>query len=196
MKRLWKPLLLTLVIGLIALDLFFDYRDSMANGNLADQPVASADQRIGIAVGDLAPDFSGTTLDGETVRLSEYRGRVVLINDFASWCGPCLAETPHLVDVFNANAGEVVFIGLNMQEAKQAVITYRDDFNVTYPLVLDPDGRLTEIYKPIGLPTSWFIDPDGVVRYVHAGPMTADMIQRALVDVAAGREPDLSTLIG
>ena len=196
MKRLWKPLLLTLVIGLIALDLFFDYRDSIANGDLADQPVASADQRIGIAVGDLAPDFSGTTLDGETVRLSEYRGRVVLINDFASWCGPCLAETPHLVDVFNANAGEVVFIGLNMQEAEQAVITYRDDFDVTYPLVLDPDGRLTEIYKPIGLPTSWFIDPDGVVRYVHAGPMTADMIQRALVEVAAGREPDLSTLIG
>jgi peroxiredoxin len=196
MKKLWKPLLLMLVIGLIALDLFFDYRDTMANGDLADQPVASADQRIGIAVGDLAPDFSGTTLDGETVRLSEYRGQVVLINDFASWCGPCLAETPHLVDVFNANAGEVVFIGLNMQEAEQAVITYRDDFEVTYPLLLDPDGRLTEIYKPIGLPTSWFIDPDGVVRYVHAGPMTADMIQRALVEVAAGREPDLSTLTG
>lgn len=196
MKRLWKPLLLTLVIGLIALDLFFDYRDSMANGDLVDQPVASADQRIGIAVGDLAPDFSGTTLDGETVRLSEYRGQVVLINDFASWCGPCLAETPHLVDVFNANAGEVVFIGLNMQEAEQAVVNYRDDFEVTYPLVLDPDGRLTEIYKPIGLPTTWFIDPDGVVRYVHAGPMTANMIQRALVEVAAGREPDLSTLTG
>ena len=196
MKRLWKPLILVLVIGLVALDLFFDYRDSMANGDLVDQPVASADQRIGIAVGDLAPDFSGTTLDGETVRLSEFRGQVVLINDFASWCGPCLAETPHLVDVYNANADEVVFIGLNLQEAEQAVVTYRDDFAVTYPLVLDPEGRLTEIYKPIGLPTSWFIDPDGVVRYVHAGPMTADMIQRALVEVAAGREPDLSTLTG
>ena len=196
MKRLWKPLILVLVIGLVALDLFFDYRDSMANGDLVDQPVASADQRIGIAVGDLAPDFSGTTLDGETVRLSEFRGQVVLINDFASWCGPCLAETPHLVDVYNANADEVVFIGLNLQEAEHAVVTYRDDFAVTYPLVLDPEGRLTEIYKPIGLPTSWFIDPDGVVRYVHAGPMTADMIQRALVEVAAGREPDLSTLTG
>jgi len=196
MKRLWKPLILVLVIGLVALDLFFDYRDSMANGDLVDQPVASADQRIGIAVGDLAPDLSGTTLDGETVRLSEFRGQVVLINDFASWCGPCLAETPHLVDVYNANADEVVFIGLNLQEAEQAVVTYRDDFAVTYPLVLDPEGRLTEIYKPIGLPTSWFIDPDGVVRYVHAGPMTADMIQRALVEVAAGREPDLSTLTG
>lgn len=196
MKRLWKPLVLMLVIGLVALDLFLDYRDSMANGDLVDQPVASADQRIGIAVGDLAPDFSGTTLDGKTVRLSEFRGQVVLINDFASWCGPCLAETPHLVDVYNANADEVVFIGLNLKEAEQAVVTYRDDFAVTYPLVLDPEGRLTEIYKPIGLPTSWFIDPDGVVRYVHAGPMTADMIQRALVEVAAGREPDLSTLTG
>ena len=183
-----------LVVGFIAVDLFFDYRDGIAHPVTEVAEVAGLS--IGTTVGDLAPDFTGTTLDGETIRLGDLRGKVVLVNDFASWCGPCLAETPHLVEVFNANAEDVVFIGLNLQESEDAVVTYRDDFAVTYPLVLDPDGRLTDIYKPIGLPTSWFIDPDGVVRYVHVGPMTAGMIQRALDEVAAGREPDLATLTG
>jgi len=191
MKRLWKPLVLLLVIGFIAVDQYINYRDGLA---IPVNDVAGL--TVGTTVGNLAPDFTGTTLDGETIRLRDLRGKVVLVNDFASWCGPCLVETPHLVKVFNANAEDVVIIGLNMQESEDAVITYRDDFAVTYPLVLDPDGRLTEIYKPIGLPTSWFIDPDGVVRYVHVGPMTADMIQRALDEVAAGREPDLATLTG
>lgn len=194
MKKLWRPLVLLLVVGFIAVDLFVDYRDGIAH------PVAEvaevAGLSVGTTVGDLAPDFTGTTLDGETIRLGDLRGKVVLVNDFASWCGPCLAETPHLVEVFNTNAEDVVFIGLNLQESEDAVVTYRDDFAVTYPLVLDPDGRLIDIYKPIGLPTSWFIDPDGVVRYVHVGPMTAGMIQRALDEVAAGREPDLATLTG
>jgi thiol-disulfide isomerase/thioredoxin len=194
MKKLWRPLVLLLVVGFIAVDLFFDYRDGIAHPVTEVAEVAGLS--IGTTVGDLAPDFTGTTLDGETIRLGDLRGKVVLVNDFASWCGPCLAETPHLVEVFNANAEDVVFIGLNLQESEDAVVTYRDDFAVTYPLVLDPDGRLTDIYKPIGLPTSWFIDPDGVVRYVHVGPMTAGMIQRALDEVAAGREPDLATLTG
>jgi peroxiredoxin len=160
MKRLWKPLVLLLVIGLIAVDLFFDKFDTNTN-----QVNEAADIPVGLTVGELAPDFSGTTLDGETIRLWDLRGKTVLVNDFATWCGPCLIETPHLVDAYNSNTEDVVIIG-------------------------------TEIYKPIGLPTSWFIDPDGVIRYVHAGPMTADMIQRALNEVAAGREPDLGTLSG
>lgn len=191
MKRLWKPLVLLLVIGLIAVDLFFDKHDTNAN-----QVNEAADIPVGLTVGELAPDFSGTTLNGETIRLWDLRGKTVLVNDFATWCGPCLIETPHLVEAYNSNTEDVVIIGLNLQESAEAVASYRDDFAVTYPLVLNVDGSLTEIYKPIGLPTSWFIDPDGVIRYVHAGPMTADMIQRALDEVAAGREPDLGTLSG
>ena len=196
MKKLWKPLVLILVIGIVAVDLFLDYRDGLANEAQALQQDLASDLPVGTAVGELAPDFTGTTLDGGTITLSDQRGKVVLVNDFASWCGPCLAETPHLVEVYNARADEVAFIGLNLQENQDAVAAYRDDFLVSYPLVLDPDGQLTEIYRPIGLPTSWFIDPAGIVRYVHAGPMTSEMIHRVLDEVAAGREPDLSTLTG
>ncbi len=186
-KRIWKPLTLIIVASILAVSLYFQV-SSRGNAESTDSLEGLA---VGIAAGEIAPDFTGTTLDGETIRLSDFRGKIVLLNDFASWCGPCRAETPHLVDIYNAEEGEVVFIGLNIEETEANVAGYRDEFNVPYPLVLNQDGALTEIYRPIGLPTSWFIDPEGVVRYVHAGPMTTPMLQEALDAVREGREPDI-----
>jgi thiol-disulfide isomerase/thioredoxin len=186
MNRIWKPLVLIIVAGALALSLYFQ-----VNSGVADSVSSPDSQQVGISTGEVAPDFTGTTLDGETIRLSDHRGKIVLVNDFASWCGPCLIETPHLVDVYNAEEGEVVFIGINLEETEGNVAGYRDEFDVPYPLVLNPDGALTEIYRPIGLPTSWFIDSEGVIRYVHAGPMTAPMLREAIAAVREGREPDV-----
>ena len=183
MKRLWLPLTLLL---LIAGGLFIG---QVSPGDAPD------DLTVGISIGNLAPDFTGTTLEGETIQLSDFRGQIVLLNDFATWCGPCLAETPHLVEVFNAEGGEVMFIGLNLQETDAIVAGYRDEFNITYPLVMDPNGELTSIYRPVGLPTSWFIDPEGVIRYVHAGPMTKPMLEEAINAVREGREPDVFSVL-
>jgi peroxiredoxin len=146
---------------------------------------------VGTEIGELAPDFSGTTLEGESITLSDFRGQIVLVNDFATWCGPCQAETPSLIEAYHAEDGDMVIIGLNLQESKAKVSEFKEQYGVPYPLVMDPDGQLTEIYHPVGLPTSWFIDSDGVVRYVHAGPMTTVMVQEALDAIREGREPDV-----
>lgn len=186
MKRIWKPLLLVVATGVLAAGLYARFnKPELAAAN------AGADFPVGISAGEAAPDFSGNSLEGETIRLSDYRGQIVVINDFATWCGPCLLETPHLVEIYNANEGEVAFIGLNLHESATDVADYRNQFDIPYPLLLDPDGKLTALYRPIGLPTSWFIDPEGVVRYVHAGPMTKAMVQEALDAVREGREPDV-----
>lgn len=140
---------------------------------------ASIQDNVGTSVGDVAPDFIGETLDGEVVTLSELRGKVVLLNIFASWCAPCLLETPHLVEAAGTYSDELVIVGLNLNERDEAVANYRDEFSVPYPLVMDPKGEILDIYTPIGLPTSWFIDPQGVVSYVHAGAMTVDQIEEA-----------------
>jgi thiol-disulfide isomerase/thioredoxin len=186
-KQIWKPLTLVIVAGALAVSLYFQVssRDNAESASSLDGLA------VGITTGEIAPDFTGTTLDGEPIRLSDYRGKIVLVNDFASWCGPCLIETPHLVEVYQAEKGEVVIIGLNLEETEADVAEYRDDFDVPYPLVLNQDGALTEIYRPIGLPTSWFIDPEGVIRYVHAGPMTTPMLEEAITAVREGREPDV-----
>ncbi len=191
MRRIWKPLVLILVIGIMAADVFFDQR-AIAQSQTEAAVQSDLDLPVGTKVGELAPNFTGTTLDGETIRLSDLRGKTVLINVFASWCGPCRLEMPHLVeaaDLFEDH--EVVFVGINLQENPEAVEAFRDEFNVQFPLVLNEDGSLTNnLYTPIGLPTSWFIDQDGVVRYVFAGAMTREVLQNVLDDVITGREPD------
>ncbi len=115
---------------------------------------------------------------------------MVLVNAFASWCGPCRAETPELVWIQDKYADELAVIGLNVEEDSAAVEAYRDDFLINYPLVLDPGGAAAEHYRPRGLPTSWFIDGKGIVRYVHSGPMNAEMIAKILADIQAGRQPE------
>ena len=191
MKRIWKPLVLILVIGIMAADVFFDQR-AIAQSQTEAAVQSDLDLPVGTKVGELAPNFTGTTLDGETIRLSDLRGKTVLINVFASWCGPCRLEMPHLVEASDQfEDQEVVFVGINLQENPEAVQAFRDEFNVQFPLVLNEDGSLTNnLYTPIGLPTSWFIDQDGVVRYVFAGAMTRDVLQNVLDDVITGREPD------
>ncbi len=191
MSRIWKPLVLILVIGIMAADVFFDQR-AIAQSQTEAAVQTDLDLPVGTKVGELAPNFTGTTLDGETIRLSDLRGKTVLINVFASWCGPCRLEMPHLVEAADQFGDqEVVFIGINLQENPEAVEAFRDEFNVQFPLVLNEDGSLTNnLYTPIGLPTSWFIDQDGVVRYVFAGAMTREVLQNVLDDVIAGREPD------
>ena len=170
-----------LLIGAVTASLYLSSMRSVSN---------SGGLTVGTSVGNLAPDFEAPTLDGETLSLSELRGKTVLLNAFASWCGPCQAETPELVDLAKDESNDLLVIGLNLGETPEAIETYRQDFNVPYPLLPDADGSLMEIFRPIGLPTSWFIDPEGVIRYIHTGPMTATMIQKVLDDIRAGKQPD------
>jgi thiol-disulfide isomerase/thioredoxin len=190
MKTIWKPLVLVLVAGIMVADLFLDYRERPAIEEITSDDTLALDLPVGLAVGELAPDFIGTTLKGETIRLSDLRGKTVLVNIFASWCGPCRIEAPHLAEVFNASGEDVVFVGLNLQESPEAVAGFREDFGIEFPLVLNQDGKLTEIYRPIGLPTSWFIDTNGVVQYVHAGPINGELLAQAIEDVQAGLQPN------
>ncbi len=182
MKKIWK---LIIVIGLALLfgtKLIYDLqkRDPIAPPETSDLPV-------GISKGEQAPDFVGTTLAGDTIQLSDLRGKTVVINVFASWCGPCRIEAPHLAQVYADLGGEQVeFFGLNLEERPRDVAAFKEEYGWEFPLVLNQNGDLTEIYQPLGLPTSWLIDPDGVIQYVHTGPVTAEMLAQAITDIQEG----------
>jgi thiol-disulfide isomerase/thioredoxin len=197
MKKFWKVAIIILVAGIMTGDLLLDYRNQ-AQAHPQDTEAAELlDVNVGIAVGDLAPEFTGTTLDGQTISLNELRGKLVVVNVFASWCGPCRVETPHLVELYNElDKDQVEFIGLNLQETPAAVQLFKEEFFIDYPLVLNEGGEITDIYSPIGLPTTWFIDQEGIVRFTFSGPMTKESLQAILEDVAAGREPDPFAVIG
>ena len=168
MKKTWKRIIIIGLILLLGGKLAYDLLEENS------QPeIISSDIPIGITKGERAPDFVGTTLAGDTIQLSDLRGKTVLINVFASWCGPCQLEAPHLAQVYADLGGEdVEFIGLNLEESPADVAAFRAKFGWDFPMVLNQDGSLTEIYLPLGLPTSWFIDPQGIIQYVHTGPVT------------------------
>jgi peroxiredoxin len=140
-----------------------------------------------------APDFSLNTLDGATVRLSDLRGRPVLINFWASWCGPCRVEMPHIQAAYEDHADDgLVVLGVDQSEPVTTVARFADEFGLTFPIPLDTDGKVSAAYQARGLPTSFFIDVDGVIRDTFTGPMSAghieSMLEGILPDRPAGSE--------
>ena len=124
-------------------------------------------------VGRAAPAFRLRSLDGSATELTDYRGNYVLLNFWASWCGPCRGETPALQAFFERQSPGLVVIGVNQQETAETAGEFTDQFAVTYPIALDADGQVSGAYRvSTGLPVSFLIDPEGVIRLVHLGALT------------------------
>src|SRR5581483_3690498 len=139
-------------------------------------------------VGRAAPDFVLRRLDGSSVRLSDLRGKVVLINFWATWCGPCRAEMPEIVKAYAADQPRgLEVLSVDLQEADTAVRDFSEQFGMTFPVVIDRSGQVAETYHvgAAGLPTTFFIDRDGVVRVAKPGAMTGDFLREQLEKLLA-----------
>jgi len=128
-----------------------------------------------------APDFTLDLLGGGKVTLSDLRGKPVVLNIWATWCPPCRKEMPAIENVYRSykELGLVV-IGLNLtsQDSEQAVSDFVQELELTFPIALDRDGSVGDRYRPPGLPTTYFIDDQGVIQsVVVGGPMSEAMIQ-------------------
>jgi thiol-disulfide isomerase/thioredoxin len=134
-----------------------------------DQPLGLSETRA-IEVGAQAPDFALHDLSGRTVRLSDFRGRKVVLNFWASWCPPCKQEMPDFESVYREHRNELIFLGVNMQETPDTVQRFlREEVQVTYPIVLDSDGSVTRGYNVRVYPTTYFLDEQG--RFVMIGSL-------------------------
>lgn len=140
---------------------------------LADLPASGF-----VRVGDAAPAFQATDLAGGTVSLDEFRGRVVVVNFWATWCPPCRVELPEL-DAYQAEMGDqVVILGIDSREAPSVVAPFVRESGLRFPILLDEDGAITAAYGVVGLPTSLILDRSGIVRERITGPMTRDTLAR------------------
>lgn len=122
--------------------------------------------------GHLAPDFALRTLEGNTVRLSEYRGqKVVLINFWATWCPPCQLEMPTMQQIYSEYKGRgFEILAVNIEpDAKQEIRDFIKELRLTFPIVLDPDMKVSRKYRLIGLPVSVLIDRQGIIRAKDVG---------------------------
>ena len=124
------------------------------------------------ATSDGAPDFTAQTLDGRQVRLSDFRGKVVLLNFWATWCPPCVREIPRLVRVAEAYQDDgLVVLGVNttFQDDMAKVGQFTREQGISYPVLLDPDGTVSEKYPARLMPTTVLIDRDGRMVHIKLG---------------------------
>lgn len=131
--------------------------------------------------GFLAPDFSLQTLEGETVTLSALRGRAVLVNLWATWCPPCRAEMPaiqKLYDEYKDQGFVVLAVNMTYQDDARAIAPFMQENNLSFPVLLEETGEMARKYELRSLPSSFFINRDGIIQeVVIGGPMSEALLR-------------------
>jgi peroxiredoxin len=136
----------------------------------------------GVAPGQMAPNFTLTLEDGRTLTMESLRGRPVLINHWATWCGPCRVEMPEIVEAAKAHP-DLVVLAVNMMEARSQIEPFAAEFGLEIPVVVDPDAKVRDLYAVRGLPTSIVVDREGRISSVWAGVLTATKLEELLAPV-------------
>ncbi len=117
-----------------------------------------------------APDFALRSLDGPNLRLQEQRGRVVLVNFWATWCGPCRIEMPHLARLYDKYKGSgFQLLGVNIDEDPRQAQTLATKLGLRFPVLLDSEKKVSKLYDLSTMPSTVLIDRNGRVRYIHRG---------------------------
>jgi peroxiredoxin len=134
-----------------------------------------ASQQVALQVGAAAPDFELESLDGETIRLSQFKGKPVLLSFGATWCPPCREEVP-IVQAAHENHPELIVLLVDADESAGVVQPFVNEMGITHSVLLDGNSRVSRTYRVNGIPTSFFIGTDGIIRAMMVGQLTPDVL--------------------
>jgi len=163
------------VVGLGAGLMWFRSPAAATPGGGTSEPAA--------VIGAPAPDFTLTTVDGDSLRLSDLKGKVVALNFWATWCAPCRLEMPDLQDRADQFPDRLAVVGVNFAETAEEVATFRREVGVRFPLLLDPEADVQGLYRVLGYPTTFFIDEQGIIRQQHIGLMSGGQLDTYLEEM-------------
>ena len=188
MLRSWlTPRHIAAIALVVAIGSLFAWRE-LGDDDALTSGLVLGEDALQVAVGERVPDFSLDTPDGGTFRLSDYRGQAVVLNFWATWCGPCRAEMPDLQAIHDDHAedGELVVIGINEQESADAVLGFANELELSFPMALDSVAGVFEAFGIIGLPGTFFIDADGVLRARVLGQLHGELLDEGLASILEG----------
>lgn len=159
-----------LLIGLAVLLLASPKSSSQAAGQPSVVP---------LEVRFAAPELSLQNINGKTESLSDFRGNVVLVNNWATWCPPCKAEMPTLAAYYNEHSpAGFTIVAIEAGEPQESVAQFATDYNLKFPVWLDPDGASLKAFGNGNLPNSYVIDRSGTVRYAWTGEISRAMLEK------------------
>jgi len=152
------------------------------------QPSVADYRAVAQADGRPAPAFVLPALEGAgTIELQAFRGKVIVLNFWASWCAPCRREAPHLQSAWTTYRDRgVQFLGVNIRDDRAAAQAFVSEFGITYPSAFDREGSLEADYELIGLPTTVIIDADGRMAYRFTGYLDGAVLRSTLDDFVQG----------
>lgn len=165
-------------LGLVGLNMGPDLLRSLRGQSRISPLVPRLDEPAG--------DFDLETLSGAHIHLADLRGQPVLINFWATWCGPCREEMPLIEGYYRRNNSSLRVLAINFDEPVEDVQAFIAENGFTFDVLLDPDTRVADLYRVRGLPTTIFIDPEGVIRYRHIGPLSEKQLVSYLQEIGAG----------
>jgi peroxiredoxin len=175
-----KAILIVIVVGMLGwavYDFVISSGDKeSAESEETEEDVAASDE-VGLERGQIAPDFELTTLDGETVKLSDYRGERVMLNFWATWCPPCRAEMPDMQKFHDDT--DVVILAVNLrgtESSTEKVQDFIDERDLTFPILLDEETDVADQYQIQPIPSSFLINSDGRIHNKAFGALNYDLM--------------------
>lgn len=152
--------------------------------NQNEQNSPDSDIKIGLEIGDRAPNFELATLEGEIVSLSDYQGGPVMINFWATWCPPCRAEMPDMEQLYQDTAIEILAVNLTQtEESEKQVREFVNEYELTFPILMDMDIDVAMLYQIQPIPTSIFLDAERTIQFIAYGALTYDQMTEVLEDI-------------
>ncbi|MBM7717590.1 peroxiredoxin [Bacillus thermophilus] len=194
-KRIFGLALIGLLLGIVVVNIIKDIRENNEIKSAQEQFNSQAAEKTfakeGLKEGEVPPDFELSSLNGEKKRLSDYKGKKVILNFWATWCPPCKAEMPHMQQYYEtkANSQNVEIIAVNLTYAERVsnkrskVEEFKNEYKLTFPILLDEEGDVGNTYQTITIPTTYMIDTNGIIRKKIIGPMDQEMMERLVSEM-------------
>lgn len=179
-----KWLVLIVIVGMFGWAIFnFIVKDDKSDAERTQEE----NEVVGLQKGNAAPDFEIETIDGDLVHLSDYRGQVVFLNFWATWCPPCRAEMPDMQKVHDDYADlDVAILGVNQIDTEskdEDVPAFLDEFDITFPILIDKGLDVGMRYRALTYPTTYVLDQQGRVYDIAVGPLNYDMMVQVIKDL-------------